>query len=213
MFVGKDETGKECSPVAYLTKYISKNIDGFGLEGETDREAPEHEITDLVESVTAWSRIHGVRQFQFFGLESVTLWREVRRVKGENGEIINQLIDATGGKKGDDKKPSWITFEALAREHSVMLDKVERRSEAYNDVVKVIKGVSVAGKAIETRKGEWVREFLTASRREALEANGSLRSWTGENNCNQSSGSNDYSYEIFTHLGASSGEQWQNMTQ
>lgn len=207
MTMGVDENGRECSPVSYLAKYISKNVDGFGLENEQDHEAPDHNITDMVQSVTAWARIHGVRQFQFFGLESVTLWREVRRISGTgHGDIANELINATGGRKGDDKTPSWITFTKLVNQHSVALDKVERRSEAYNDKVNIIKGVVIAKTVIQTRDGEWVREFLTASRREALKASGSLRSWTGENNCNQSGGSPDLKHQntlIFNSLGVS----------
>lgn len=207
MTVGVDENGRECSPVSYLAKYISKNVDGFGLENEQDHEAPEHNISDMVQSVTAWARIHGVRQFQFFGLESVTLWREVRRITGAgHGGVVDSLINATGGKKGDDKTPSWLTFTALVNQHGVTLDKIERRSDAYNDKVSIIKGVIVNNKAIQTRVGEWVREFLTAARRDALRANGSLRPWTGENNCNQSGGSPDLKHQntfIFNSLGVS----------
>ncbi|MFP3354857.1 replication endonuclease, partial [Pseudoalteromonas sp. SIMBA_153] len=70
------------SAVAYIAKYISKNINGGRMTGadDNDHEA-ETDAATGANAVTSWSRWHCIRQFQFFGAASVTLWRELRRVR------------------------------------------------------------------------------------------------------------------------------------
>ena len=67
--------------VAYIAKYISKNIDGFELEGLTDLDSKKVNLVNSIVNVTAWSRAYCFRQFQFQKTPSVTVWRELRRIK------------------------------------------------------------------------------------------------------------------------------------
>ena len=67
--------------VAYIAKYISKNIDGFELEGLNDLDAKKVNLVDSIVNVTSWSRAFCFRQFQFQKTPSVTVWRELRRIK------------------------------------------------------------------------------------------------------------------------------------
>ena len=75
------------SAAGYVAKYVAKNINGKqhnrqGVPGDN----LDHYGKPLETSaprIEAWAACWGIRQFQFVGLPSVTVWREVRRLKDE----------------------------------------------------------------------------------------------------------------------------------
>ncbi len=68
---------------SYFIKYITKNIGNPEQKGIADLKDKNSSKTfaQAVRSIKTWSRSSGIRMFQFFGLPSVTAWRQLRKFR------------------------------------------------------------------------------------------------------------------------------------
>lgn len=92
------------SAVAYCSKYIAKNIDGFSMERDEETGKPSDEMALRVD---AWKSACRIRQFQPIGGPSVTAWRQLRRLReqfDEDSPLMQSL-----------SKAEWVALEALRR--------------------------------------------------------------------------------------------------
>jgi hypothetical protein len=104
--------------VAYVAKYIAKNIDDFGAVGEEGHFDHQGEQKELIEGgnkarrVTAWASAWGIRQFQAIGQPPVTVWRELRRI--EAGMVLGaskRLQRAhAAAHKTDTERANWKAY-------------------------------------------------------------------------------------------------------
>ena len=87
----------------YVAKYISKNINGeqFTRNGvaNDDKDRYGHDLNSVAPRIESWAAVWGIRQFQFVGLPSVTVWREVRRLNEKHIDELTAWEAATRPEK------------------------------------------------------------------------------------------------------------------
>ena len=137
------------SAVGYIAKYISKNINGERMTGadNSDFEA-ETDAATGANAVTAWARWHCIRQFQFFGAASVTMWRELRRIREPVTNDVEPLRAAADSG-------NWRLFQSKAAELAAELVIDESELNQFGEKQRRVFGVSAGSDLVVTRVKRW----------------------------------------------------------
>ncbi|MDH2998076.1 hypothetical protein A1D22_09330 [Pasteurellaceae bacterium LFhippo2] len=183
------------SATAYIAKYISKNIDGFAEDGAKSDEVDGLDFKDNAKRVRAWASLWNIRQFQFYGASSISVWRELRRLTA--GQCADEAVEELriGADLGDfafylDKQGGAGAPRKNAVAKAYYEDKGQNKyGEDTKRIIGVINQLKATAEVIRTRLKEWVIKLKPkANQAEHSEAKntGLCPAWTCVSNCNPS---------------------------
>lgn len=138
---------------AYAAAYVSKNIDGSGMDGERDTETGR-KISDAVKRVDAWAAHWGIRQFQFFGMPAVGIWRCLRRVETNTMPPGSDIYQAWMAADDSDWCSFWI--HAVRGGLALIKQGIGRLTEYGDEAAETIAGVAEGARRLLLKARDWV---------------------------------------------------------
>ena len=176
---------------SYAAKYIAKNIDGGGMEGRRDGETGR-KVSETARRVDAWASAWGIRQFQFFGMAAVGVWRVLRKARESVAAVAGPVIERARAAADE---ADWCEYCRVMESAEIKLMREDQgRRTMYGDkAAAVVVGVMEAGRRWLLDRRKWVLCWTEGAKKSAIEAarSGSWVAsglgfdlpWSGVNNC------------------------------
>ncbi|AVI66963.1 replication protein [Shewanella sp. WE21] len=151
----------------YFIKYLLKGIPGDHMHGQGELDLESGQTIEAASArVAAWASRYGIRQYQFYGAESVQVWRELRRLKV--GPQSPEIEAARAAACSSD----WKGFEEAMKHAQLSLNyEVTPEGNQYGEATKRVQGINGIAfgekRLIITRGERWKLRKATEDERDA----------------------------------------------